>query len=162
MGHVDCPKDPCRIAASSSLTDDPIQVLKQGDRFGLFDQYAYIHSLRSGSHGLYHEGSRFLSRFELTINGERPLLLSSTVKADNVLLNVDLTTPDMTHLGQEEILRGALHLSRSRFLWQGLCFERIRVHNYSLRPVPVRLSFSLDADFSGLFEVRAALHKRRR
>ena len=161
MGQVDCPKDPCRIAASSSLTDDPIEVLKQGDTFGLFDQYGDIHSLRSGSHGLYHEGTRFLSRFELTINGERPLLLSSTVKADNVLLNVDLTSPDMTHLGQEEILRGALHLSRSRFLWQGLCFERIRVHNYSLRPVPVRLSFSVDADFADLFEVRGTIRKRR-
>jgi glycogen debranching enzyme len=161
MGQVDRRNDPCRIAASSSLTDDPIEVLKQGDTFGLFDQYGDIHSLRSGSQGLYHEGTRFLSRFELTINGERPLLLSSTVKEDNVLLNVDLTTPDMTHLGQVEIPRGALHLSRSRFLWQGLCFERFRVHNYSLRPVPVRLSFSVDADFADLFEVRGRKRSKR-
>ena len=67
------------IVASSSLTDEHIEVLKQGDTFGLFDRYGDIHSLRTGSHGLYHEGTRFLSRFELTINGERPLLLSSTV-----------------------------------------------------------------------------------
>ena len=161
MGQVDRRNDPCRIAASSSLTDDPIEVLKQGDTFGLFDQYGDIHSLRSGSQGLYHEGTRFLSRFELTINGERPLLLSSMVKEDNVLLNVDLTSPDMTHLGQVEIPRGALHLSRSRFLWQGLCFERVRVHNYSLRPVPVRLSFSVDADFADLFEVRGRKRSKR-
>jgi glycogen debranching enzyme len=161
MGQVDRRNDPCRIAASSSLTDDPIEVLKQGDTFGLFDQYGDIHSLRSGSQGLYHEGTRFLSRFELTINGERPLLLSSTVKEDNDLLNVDLTSPDMTHLGQVEIPRGALHLSRSRFLWQGLCFERVRVHNYSLRPVPVRLSFSVDADFADLFEVRGRKRSKR-
>src|SRR6185436_19457730 len=126
MGQVDCPKDPCRIAASSSLTDDPIEVLKQGDTFGLFDQYGDIHSLRTGSHGLYHEGTRFLSRFVLTLNGERPLLLSSTVKQDNVLLNVDLTNPDMTADGQVKISRGSLHLSRTRFLWQGRCFERLR------------------------------------
>ena len=136
-------------------------MLKQGDTFGLFDRYGDIHSLRTGSQGLYHEGTRFLSRFELTLNGERPLLLSSTVKEDNVLLNVDLTNPDMTHEGQVEISRGALHLSRTRFLWQGRCFERLRVHNYSLLPVPVRLSFSVDADFADLFEVRGKIRSRR-
>ena len=89
------------------------------------------------------------------------MLLSSTVKEDNVLLNVDLTNPDMTHEGQGEVARGALHLSRTRFLWQGCCFERLRVHNYSLLPVPVRLSFSVDADFADLFEVRGTMRTRR-
>ena len=161
MDNVRHRSDQCHVVASCSLTDDRIEVLKQGDTFGLFDQYGDIHSLRSGSQGLYHEGTRFLSRFELTINGERPLLLSSTVKEDNVLLNVDLTSPDMTRLGQIEIARGALHLSRSRFLWQGLCFERLRVHNYSLLPVPVRLSFFVDADFADLFEVRGRKRSKR-
>jgi glycogen debranching enzyme len=161
MEHDDRWNDQCPIVASSSLTDEHIEVLKQGDTFGLFDRYGDIHSLRTGSQGLYHEGTRFLSRFELTINGERPLLLSSTVKVDNVLLNVDLTNPDMTYEGQGEVSRGALHLSRARFLWQGRCFERLRVHNYSLLPVPVRLSFSVDADFADLFEVRGTVRARR-
>jgi hypothetical protein len=34
-----------------------------------------------------------------TINGEAPLLLSSTVTENDVLLNVDLTIPDMTDAG---------------------------------------------------------------
>jgi glycogen debranching enzyme len=161
MENIDRRNDQCHIVASSSLTDDHIEVLKHGDTFGLFDRYGDIHSLRTGSQGLYHEGTRFLSRFELTINGERPLLLSSTVKEDNVLLNVDLTNPDMIHEGQVEISRGAVHLSRALFLWQGLCFERLRVHNYSLLPVPVRLSFSVDADFADLFEVRGKVRSRR-
>jgi glycogen debranching enzyme len=161
MDNVECQNDPCSIVASSSLTDDHIQVLKQGDTFGVFDRYGDIHSLRTGSLGLYHEGTRFLSHFELTINGERPLLLSSTVKEDNLLLNVDLTNPDITHEGQVEIVRGVLHLSRARFLWQGCCLERLRVHNYSLQPVPVRLSFSVEADFADLFEVRGKKRDRR-
>src|SRR5437773_1414874 len=161
MEHDDRWNDQCPIVASSSLTDEHIEVLKQGDTFGLFDRYGDIHSLRTGSHGLYHEGTRFLSRFALTVNGERPLLLSSTVKEDNVLLNVDLTNPDMTYEGQGEVARGALHLSRTRFLWHGRCFERLRVHNYSLLPVPVRLSFSVDADFADLFEVRGTVRARR-
>src|SRR5262245_25962703 len=161
MEHVGRPNDQWHIVASSSLTDDHMEVLKQGDTFGLFDQYGDIHSQRTGSQGLYHEGTRFLSRFELTLNGERPLLLSSTVKEDNVLLNVDLTNPDMTHKGKIEVARGTLHLSRIRFLWQGRCFERLRVHNYSLLPVPIRLSVSVDADFADLFEVRGNIRNRR-
>src|SRR4026209_380856 len=161
MEHVDRRNEQCQIVASSSLTDDHIEVLKQGDTFGLFDRYGDIHSQRTGSHGLYHEGTRFLSRFELTLNGERPLLLSSTVKEDNVLLNVDLTNPDMTYAGQGEVARGTLHLSRTRFLWHGLCFERLRVHNYSLLPIPIQLSFSVDADFADLFEVRGKVRSRR-
>jgi glycogen debranching enzyme len=157
MGQIDRQKEPCHI----SLTDDPIEVLKQGDTFGLFDQYGDIHSLKSGSHGLYHEGTRFLSRFELTINGERPLLLSSMVKEDNVLLTIDLMSSDMRHEGEVEIPRGALHLSRARFLWRGRCFERVRVHNYSLLSVPVRISFSVDADFADLFEVRGRKRSKR-
>src|ERR1700704_5270351 len=123
MAHVDLRTDQYQIVAFSSLIDEHIEVLKQGDTFGLFDQYGDIRSRKTASHGLYHEGTRFLSCFELTINGERPLLLSSTVKHDNVLLNVDLMNPDMTNEGQGEIARGSLHLSRSRFLRQGLCFE---------------------------------------
>jgi glycogen debranching enzyme len=161
MDNVDRRIDQCQIVASSSLTDEHIEVLKQGDTFGLFDRYGDIHSRRTGSHGLYHEGTRFLSRFALTINGERPLLLSSTVKENNVLLNVDLMNPDMTDDGQVKISRGSLHLSRTRFLSQGFCFERLRVHNYSLLPVPVRLSVSVDADFADLFEVRGNIRSRR-
>src|ERR1700704_2502056 len=141
MAHVDLRTDQYQIVAFSSLIDEHIEVLKQGDTFGLFDQYGDIRSHKTASHGLYHEGTRFLSCFELTINGERPLLLSSMVKEDNILLNVDLTSPDMTDQGQVEIPRGALHVSRARFLSEGRCFERLRVHNYSLLPIPVHLSF---------------------
>ena len=161
MEDTDPFTDQCSIVASSSLTEEHVEVLKQGDTFGLFDRYGDIHSLRTGSQGLYHEGTRFLSLFELTLNGERPLLLSSTVKEKNVLLNVDLMNPDMTHEGQVAVTRGALHVSRTRFLWQGRCFERLRIHNYSLLPIPVRLSISVDADFADLFEVRGTQRNRR-
>ena len=119
MEDTDHFTDQCSIVASSSLTEEHVEVLKQGDTFGLFDRYGDIHSLRTGSQGLYHEGTRFLSLFELALNGERPLLLSSTVKEKNVLLNVDLMNPDTTHEGQVAVTRGALHVSRTRFLWQG-------------------------------------------
>ena len=59
MDHVDRRNDQYRIVASSSVTDDHIEVLKHGDTFGLSDRCGDIHSLRAGSEGLYHEGPVF-------------------------------------------------------------------------------------------------------
>ena len=46
MENIDRRTDQCQIVASSSLTDDDIEVLKQGDTFGLFDRYGDINSLK--------------------------------------------------------------------------------------------------------------------
>ncbi len=76
------------------------RVLKQGETFAVFDRYGDIQALGLGEQGLYHEGTRFLSRFVLRVGRNRPLLLSSTVRDDNTLLTVDLTNPDFTIDGQ--------------------------------------------------------------
>lgn len=142
------------ILASSSLADDRVEVLKQGETFAVFDRHGDIHPVLSSPQGLYHEGTRFLSRFEFSIGGQRPLLLSATVKEDNALLTVDLTNPDMSPDGHPPLPRGALHLRRIKFLWQGTCYERLCVHNYSLAELPVTLSLALEADYADLFEAR--------
>src|SRR5260221_2481597 len=92
--------------------------------------------------GIYHDGTRFLSRLNLTLMGSRPLLLSSTVHRDNVLLGADLTNPDI-FLGRNLVLpRGTLHLRRSTFIWNGCYFERIRIHNYGSSATDLPLSLS--------------------
>jgi glycogen debranching enzyme len=152
------------ILASSSMADDRVEVLKQAETFGVFDRHGDIHPVLSSPQGLYHEGTRFLSRFECSIWGQRPLFLSATVKEDNGLLTVDLTNPDMSPDRQPSLPRGSLHLRRMRFLWQGTCYERLCVHNYSLAELPVTLSLALEADYADLFEVRGQqrTHRGRR
>ena len=80
------------ILASSSMADDRTRVLKHGETFGVFDRYGDIQPVGRGTQGLFHQGTRFLSRQELFLNNDRPMLLSSMVKEDNALLAVDLTT----------------------------------------------------------------------
>lgn len=152
------------IRASSSMADDRVEVLKQGETFAVFDRYGDIHPILPGPQGLYHEGTRFLSRFEFSIGGQRPLLLSAAVKEDNALLTVDLTNPDMIRDGRPSLPRGAVHLRRMKFLWQGTCYERLCVHNYSLEEIPLTLSFAFDADYADLFEARGRqrTHRGRR
>jgi glycogen debranching enzyme len=149
------------ILATSSLADERTRVLKHGETFAVFDRHGDIQPIGLGEQGLYHEGTRFLSRLELRIGPVRPLLLSSTVKEDNVLLAVDLTNPDV-HLDQRPLIpRGTLHIFRSKFLWDGSCFERLRIKNYGAAAVALNLSFEFDADFADIFEVRGTERAKR-
>lgn len=150
------------ILASSSLADGRTEVLKHGETFAVFDRYGDVYRVLPSPQGLYHEGTRFLSRFELSVETQqRLMMLSSSVKEDNGLFTVDLTNSDMMMEGQRQVPRGTLHLSRTRFLWQGTWHERIRVHNYGTTKLPLSILIRLDADFADLFEARGRTRPRR-
>src|SRR5215213_8157999 len=88
-------KDRFYIAAESTYADDRVQILNHADTFGIFDRWGDIQPIGLQVQGIYYEDTRFLSAFELRINGLRPLLLSSTLKEENEILSADLTNPDI-------------------------------------------------------------------
>jgi glycogen debranching enzyme len=142
------------IRASSSLADDRTRVLLNGDTFAVFDRGGDIHPLGIGQQGIFHKETRHLSRLELRINSIRPLLLSSTIREDNVLFAVDMTNPDLRNASGEPLPRGTLHIYRAKFLTESVCYDRITVHNYGDKAFDVDLSFEFEADFADIFEVR--------
>lgn len=144
------------VLATSSRADDRTRVLKHGETFGLFDRHGDIQHIGIGEQGLYNNGTRFLSQFELSVNQRRPLLLNSTVKKDNSIMTVDLTTPDLYQDGKEIIAKGMLHIFRCKLLWQDVHYEHIRVHNYSDRPLDFCLQIKVDSDYNDIFQVRGA------
>jgi glycogen debranching enzyme len=150
------------ILATASKASERTAVLKHGDTFAVFDYSGDIGAFGTGEQGLYHEGTRYLSRFRLRLNGHRPLLLSARVKEDNELFGADLTNPDIP-LGETDrvLSRDLVHLFRARFLWEGTWHERIRLWNYSRTAVRVSLTFDIDADFADIFEVRGTCRDRR-
>ena len=127
----------------------------------MFDLHGDIGAFGAGEQGLYHEGTRFLSKFRLRVNGRRPLLLSARVKEDNELFGADLTNPDMPFDGDQRLLRDLVHLFRSRFLWNGTWHECIRLSNYHSASVTLSLTFDIEADFADIFEVRGTRRERR-
>ncbi len=150
------------IQATSSRTDDRTRVLKHGQMFAVFDRFGDVQPVGLGEQGVYHDGTRFLSRLELRIGGRRPLLLSSTVKKENDLLAVDLSNPDLKEVGGSLTLpRGELHVFRSTFLHRGVCYQRLRVSSFSREKFTVDLRIDFDADFADIFEVRGAKRARR-
>ncbi len=154
-------QDPYYILASAPSADEHSRVLKHGDTFAVFDRHGDIQPIGLGEQGLYHEGTRFLSRLVLGLGRDRPLFLSSTIKEDNDVLVVDLTNPDITKADEILVPRGSLHVFRMKLLWQGACYERLRIKNYGLLPVETTLSLHFEADFVDIFEVRGTRRKQR-
>lgn len=154
-------EDQYYIVAPPSSADERTRILKHDDTFAVFDQHGDILSDGPSEQGLYHLGTRFLSRYVLTLFNHRPLLLGSTIRDDNGLLAVDLTNPDVYVGGRVVVPRGALHLFRAKFLWCGACYESIRLWNYARDPIDLSLAFEYQADFADVFEVRGLKRAQR-
>jgi glycogen debranching enzyme len=149
------------VATGWPPVEERIRVLKYGPMFAVFDRYGNIRSSGLGEHGVYYRGTRYLSQLTLSLGETPPLFLSSAVKSDNTLFSADMTNLDIFNEDQVVLTRGTIHLVRSRLLWEGVCYEQIRLTNYGSVPVrlPVRIDF--DADFVDVFEVRGVRRPRR-
>ncbi len=148
------------VIAEAEPLGAPLRVLKQGESFAVFDQLGDINAAENTEQGLYYDGTRFLSRLDLSLFHGHPLLLSSTISRDNAVFVGDLTNPDLRQGDTIAVKRGQIHVVRTRVLWKGQCVERIRVTNYSERRLEVPIDIAFDADFKDLFEVRGTRRAR--
>ncbi|HEU5177557.1 MAG TPA: amylo-alpha-1,6-glucosidase [Burkholderiales bacterium] len=143
------------LAASSRRT------LKHGDSFAMFDEFGDVVEVEHSPAGLFHQDTRYLSQLIFTLEGHRPLMLSSTVQTDNLTLDVDLTNPDMFVDGELVLAKDTFHVARAKFLWQGSCHELFTVTSYAERAHRLRLALAFGADFADLFEIRGHQRTRR-
>ena len=149
------------LLASSSLADDRTRVLKYGKTFGVFNRFGDVETVGLAEQGIYHDGTRYLSRFALKLGGEAPQLLRSTIRDDNAFLTVDCMNVDLSHGDSVQVQRGSIHLFRSKFLQEGVCYEHLRLSNYSLNPVETFITCEFEADYHDIFEVRGTHRERR-
>jgi glycogen debranching enzyme len=89
----------------------------------------------------------------LELEGSRHLLQSSTVRDEDYQLAVALTNPDLLHDGQVRVPLGTLHIALKKFLWQGVCYQQLRVKNHGLVPAENSLALHFAADYVDIFEV---------
>src|SRR3954464_15760541 len=127
------------IEAQTSLVDRPLRNLKHADAFAVLDAHGDIGAVSGTAEGLFYRGTRYLSRFEMRVEGRPPLFLGSVSLADKPALAVDLTNPDIPLGGNEKLPRDTIFLERMKFLWKAVCYERVKVRNYSAVPRRVRL-----------------------
>lgn len=142
------------IEAKTSLVDRPLRTLKYGDLFVVLDSLGQIGTIPDTAEGVFFEDTRFLSRLELRIEQERPLLLSSEQHADKSGLSVDLTNPDILLPDGERLRRDSIFIDRTIVTWSGTLYERMSLKNFGDTGTQFRLDVIFDADFRDLFEIR--------
>jgi len=147
------------ILAGSDRATECSRVLKQGETFAIFDCHGDVRSLGMGEQGVFHEGTRYLSKMELRFAGARPLLLGSTIKK-NELLAIDLMNPDFL-AGEVAVRRDAVHIYRSKQIWEATCYEQLRLTNFSLGTLRIPFSLHFAADFADIFEIRGTSREMR-
>ena len=133
------------------LTDRVI--LKHNDVMFVSDLAGDVPAGNDAGLGLYRSDSRFLSTYELRLNGRRPILLNHGVDRAYVA-TFQLSNPalDARH-GSARIPKQSLSLRRTRFVHDGV-HERIGLQNCNRHPIEVELELRFDADFLDIFEVR--------
>jgi glycogen debranching enzyme len=117
----------------------------EGSTFCVSDERGDV---TSPTMGLFAHDTRFLSRWVLTVNGARPLLLSSG-KVDYYSAAFFLRNPIGGGLGYDEV-----SIKRDRFVGDGMQ-EHIVVQNHAPRPVEFELALDVGSDFADIFAVKA-------
>jgi len=147
------------MAAAGSQTALGYYALKHDHMFAVADPFGDVHG---SADGLFHRDTRILSRFVLTVGGEAPALLSSGLSDDNVFFRANLTNRPLPQLGESgSAPQGAIHIERSRLIWNARLYERLALTNYGDTEVVVPLELAFGSDFADIFEVRGTVRARR-
>ncbi|KKW91790.1 amylo-alpha-1,6-glucosidase [Sphingobium chungbukense] len=150
------------IPATASLHERRPRTLKHGDSFAVFDHSGDAIAGAGSPEGLYFRDTRHLSHLYLTVNGMRPILLSSALRDDNSLLICDLANPDFIgDDGRVAVEHDLIHLRRTRFLWNDAVYERITIRNFDKEERRIGVAIAFAADFADLFEIRGTTRLRR-
>ena len=97
--------------------------------------------------GLFADDTRFLSLLRLTVNGEKPLLLSQG-KVEYFSAAFYLRNPLAGGLPQD-----SLSITRHRFVGEGMQ-DRVVVQNVSMEPLACKLALELGTDFADILSVK--------
>src|SRR5690606_20654744 len=73
---------------------------------------------------------------------------------ENEILSIDLTNARMKGQRGNPVEKGVLHISRSKFLLDGICHEKISFHNYDVQDHVFEYRLTFDGDFKDIFEIR--------
>jgi glycogen debranching enzyme len=116
----------------------------EGATFCICDELGDLHG---NVEGLFAQDTRFLSALKLTINGQRPLLLSSD-KIEYFSAAFFMRNPLASGLAQD-----VLSIRRERFVGDGMQ-DSFTVQNQSMERVEFDLEIEVAADFADIFAVK--------
>lgn len=106
-----------------------------------------------GGLGLYFQDTRFLNKFELSINGIKPLFLSNTAN-QHYIATFQFINPDLLLHSGQRVPQQTISIRRSRYVTARGMYERIGLLNCNRFEVELDLVLAIDADFRDMFAIR--------
>jgi glycogen debranching enzyme len=120
------------------------QTILEGSTFCICDE---LGDVRETTHGLFADDTRFLSQLELTIDGKRPLLLSSGC-VEYFSAAYFLRNPLTDRLPRDSLL-----IKRERFVGDGMQ-DHLEITNETTGTLELRLELAVAADFADIISVK--------
>ncbi|AGK58044.1 Amylo-alpha-16-glucosidase [Hyphomicrobium denitrificans 1NES1] len=137
------------------------ETLKHDDAFAVIDTHGDIGAFGDRGDGFFFSDTRYLSRLELLVARNAPLLLGSTLDATDLQLCADLTNPDVYADGALQLRKDAIHIYRTSYVRDGAIRQRLHLTNHSNDDLELTVSLVFDCDFSDIFEVRGMRREKR-
>jgi len=132
------------------LGPDPVAVL-DGSSFMFSDAAGDVP--RDSIGGLVHHDTRFLNRWELTLNGAKLHVLNSCT-VEHYSAAFFLTNPDLPGMGANMVC-----VRRERFVGDGL-HERIELQCWASDSASVQLRLAVGTDFADILEIKEMVRDR--
>ncbi|MEX0588780.1 MAG: glycogen debranching N-terminal domain-containing protein [Cyanobium sp.] len=121
----------------------PPFVLKNGETFAMLNARGEIHPGTHPDSGVFHRGTRHVSRLEWLLWDRPGAVLSSTERGELGL--------QVSHLSNDD---GSVHLERSTVMTPTACLQQLTFTSYAQTSLQVPITLHIDADFCDIFEVR--------
>lgn len=132
----------------------PRLALKHGKLFLLMDTQGEMPGDRTLGYGLFADDTRWLNRWQLSLNGAPLLLLNHSV-LDGFAGRFVLSNETLPEIPAQSLL-----VERKLVINRGLT-ECLTVTNFHSEPIDVELKIDFDNDFADMFEVRGANRQKR-
>ena len=154
--HTVGPKNMQYAVATGAQDIRDTIVIKEDDFFLLTDLNGNVPRGDVNGLGLYYQDTRFLSAYELVLEGIPPTYLLSTGEMRFAEVQ-ELTNPDLRLPNGVLIPKESLTLHRERVITAMAVDEVLEITNFNVTSVPLELVIFFDADFSDIFQVRGFL-----
>jgi glycogen debranching enzyme len=107
--------------------------------------------------GLFCDDTRFLSHLELRINGQEPIVLSSTTKGAD-MARVEITVRGGSASGENlDLPVNTVYLHREQLLDRDRLHDILEIQNFHDAAVTLKIELFFSADFMDIFQVRGLL-----
>lgn len=132
--------------------------LKHGEVYSVTNDYGDIDQSLMGT-GIFYKDTRFLKHYVMKVNGQPCIFL--TKKQNKGIENIFKLSNGDINAGDSHYEKMDLEINRSQLIYDDVFYDKVEVINGSQKNINCSITFTLDAVFEDIFEVRGAKREKR-